>query len=104
MDPYTLAELRAAENDYEDALNRLRALGHEPNVYRPEPTELVMTRHLYETLVALNEVAVDGVEARERDADGPEDRLNVTEGQVAIERAKYYIAEYAERYNAGDLK
>jgi hypothetical protein len=62
------------------------------------------SRAMYETIRDLNEVAVDGIEARERDADGITDRLNVAAGQYAIERAKVFLDQYSDAYNGGDLK
>lgn len=63
-----------------------------------------MDRKLYETLVTITELAVDGVEAIKRDATCPEDRLREAEGQAAIVMAQYYVNEYAEQYRNGDLK
>lgn len=65
--------------------------------------KLVMTNHLYETLTELLDLAIVGAEAQEREADGPADRLRVAEAAATIERAKFYVNEYAERFAAGDL-
>lgn len=65
--------------------------------------EPVLTYHLYLALRDILPVAVDGVEARQRDADGLADRLAVVEGQSAIERIKFYVEEFRERAEGGDL-
>lgn len=62
------------------------------------------TRRVYETIRDLVDVAVDGVEARQRDADGLDDRLNVEEGQYAVERGKVIIAQFSDAYRGNDLK
>ncbi len=65
---------------------------------------LEMTKHLYETLVELVDLATDGQESRDNDADGPVDRLRACESNNALSRGKFYVEEYAERYRNGDLK
>lgn len=61
------------------------------------------TRSMYETIRDLTELAVDGIEARERDADGIDDKLNVAAGQYAIERGKVFVEQYSDAYRGGDL-
>lgn len=63
-----------------------------------------MDRKLYETIIALTELAVDGKDARERDADGPEDRRAIAEAEGTIIMGQHYVREYEEQYRNGDLK
>ena len=61
------------------------------------------TRAMYETIRDLTELAVDGIEARAKDADGIEDKLNVAAGQYAIERGQVFVDQYSDAYAGGDL-
>lgn len=62
------------------------------------------SRVVYEVLSDLVDVACDGVDARARDADGLADRINVQNGQHALERGRIILDQYSDAYRGGDLK
>lgn len=66
-------------------------------------TNPLPSRAMYETIRDLLDVAVDGIEARDRDADGIEDKLNAAAGQYAIQRGRVFVDQYEDAYNGGDL-
>ena len=62
-----------------------------------------ISKDLYETLSELVPLARDAVEADDRNADTYEARKAVVDGKVAILRAEFYLEEFRERYEGGNL-
>lgn len=82
---------------FDDSIAAYEALKR--SVENPLPSKAV-----YETIVSLTEVALDGVEVRKRDADGIADALAVEEAQYAVSRGQVIVDHYADAYRGGDLK
>lgn len=85
-------------------LNAFEAMSKHAGSLKAQTTNPLPALAVYETIRDLVDVAVEGVEARERDADGLTDRLNVQAGQYAVERGKVIIDQFSDAYRGGDLK